>query len=491
MKQLRKLIQNIEIIKSEGDLEVKVSAIQFDSRKVEKSSLFIAISGTQVDGHNYIDQAIKLGAIVIMCEKLPLKTQDAVTYLQVKSTAEVLGVLAANYYDHPSESLNLIGITGTNGKTTVATLLYRLFMDLGFKAGLLSTVEYRIGDFVLPSTHTTPDAISLQKLIRDMVDSGCDYCFMEVSSHAIDQHRTKGLEFKGGVFTNITHDHLDYHGSFEQYLKVKKKFFDELPETSFALVNADDKNGAVMVQNTKAKKYKYSLRSFADFKGKILDNTIDGLLLEMNGIQLHSRLVGEFNASNLLAVYGVAFLSGIENVELLTALSNLKPAEGRFEYVREIYTRRVGIVDYAHTPDALEKIFEAVEQVKPLHAKIITVVGCGGDRDKAKRPLMGKIAVKHSDIAILTADNPRSEDPETIIKEMIAGVSETDKPRLISISDRRQAIKTACLLSGQSDIILVAGKGHEKYQEIKGTKYPFDDLVILQEEMNTSALKYV
>ncbi|HMG16004.1 MAG TPA: UDP-N-acetylmuramoyl-L-alanyl-D-glutamate--2,6-diaminopimelate ligase [Saprospiraceae bacterium] len=491
MKQLKNLIQNIEILQVEGVLEVEISGIEFDSRKVEKSSLFIAISGTQVDGHNYIDQAIKMGATVIICQDFPTSFQKGVSYLKVKNTTEVLGILAANYYDHPSKLLKLIGITGTNGKTTVATLLYRLFMDLGFKAGLLSTVEYRIGDFVLASSHTTPDAISLQKLIRDMVDSGCEYCFMEVSSHAIDQYRTQALEFKGGVFTNITHDHLDYHGTFDNYLKVKKKFFDELPETAFALVNSDDKNGIVMMQNTKAKKYKYSLRSFADFKAKILDNTIDGLLLEVNGTQMHSRLVGEFNASNLLAVYGTASLCGVDNLELLTALSNLKPAEGRFEYVREIYTRRVGIVDYAHTPDALEKIFEAIAQVKPSRARIITVVGCGGDRDKSKRPLMGKIAVKHSDIAIFTADNPRSEDADSIINEMLAGVPEGDIKKTVNITDRKQAIKTACLMSGQSDIIVVAGKGHEKYQEIKGVKYPFDDLVILQEEMNSSALKYV
>lgn len=491
MKQLNTLIKNIEILQVIGSLEVEVSTIEFDSRKVIKSSLFIAISGTQVDGHNFIDKAIESGANTIMCQVLPTSLKEGISFLKVRNTADVLGVISSNYYEHPSASLNLIGITGTNGKTTVATLLYKLFMDLGFKAGLLSTVEYRIGDYTIPSTHTTPDAISIQKLLREMVDSGCEYCFMEVSSHAIDQGRINGLEFKGAVFTNLTHDHLDYHGTFENYLKVKKRFFDTLPEGSFALVNADDKNGAVMIQNTKAKKYKYSLRSFADFKGKILDNTIDGLLLEINGIQIHSRLVGDFNASNLLAIYGTASLSGIESVELLTALSNLKPAEGRFEYVREIYTRRVGIVDYAHTPDALEKIIETIEQVKPVKAKIITVVGCGGDRDKTKRPIMGAIVAKYSDIAILTSDNPRSEDPETIINEMAKDVPKSELSKLIMISDRKQAIKTACLLSGQSDIILVAGKGHEKYQEIKGTKYPFDDLVILQEEMNSSALKYV
>jgi UDP-N-acetylmuramoyl-L-alanyl-D-glutamate--2,6-diaminopimelate ligase len=444
--------------------------------------MFVAVKGSQVDGHEFIEKAIEKGATAVLVEVLPKVMPKEVCFLQVKDSAEVLGQIAANYFDCPSEKLQLVGVTGTNGKTTTVTLLYELFMALGYKVGLISTIENKIAGRTIPATHTTPDAVSLNQLIAQMVEEGCSYAFMEVSSHAIHQRRIAGVQYAGAVFTNITHDHLDYHQTFQAYIEAKKRLFDDLPKTSFALVNVDDKRGEIMIQNTKAKSYRYGLKKLADFKAKIIENSLIGLHLKLDGEEFHGRLIGEFNAYNLLTVYAVANLLGQDKTEVLRELSQLKAAEGRFDYLYEVEKKVIGIVDYAHTPDALEKVLTTINDLKQ-NGKVITVVGCGGDRDKTKRPEMAKIACKWSDQVILTADNPRSEVPEQIIREMEAGVPLEWAKKVLSITDRRQAIKTATKLALTNDVILVAGKGHEKYQEIKGVKYPFDDKQILKEEL--------
>ena len=479
--KLKQLLSNVLTIQELGIFDKEISKVVFDSRKVELSSLFIAVKGTQVDGHQYIEKAIEKGAVVIVCEVLPQNLKDTVTYMQVADSAIALGIIAHNFYDHPSKKLQLIGVTGTNGKTTIVTLLHRLFSKLGYKVGLLSTVENRIGEQIIPSTHTTPDAIAINSLLNDMVEMGCEYAFMEVSSHAIHQERVSGLIFKGGVYSNISHDHLDYHKTFKEYINAKKKFFDDLPKTAFALTNVDDKNGKIMIQNTKAETATYGLRRLADFKGKILDNRIEGLHLTVNDQELYCRLVGVFNAYNLLAVYGVGKLLNFKAIELLTILSDLSAAEGRFDTI--VKNNKVGIVDYAHTPDALENVLDTIQKVAKRTQKIITVVGCGGDRDKKKRPIMAKVACEKSDMVILTSDNPRNETPIAILEDMEKGIPENATHKVLVISDRKQAIKTACKFAKTGDIILVAGKGHEKYQEIKGEKFPFDDKNTLINEL--------
>ena len=479
--KLEPILSNIVIEQKVGHSNREISKVVFDSRKVEAASLFVAVHGTQVDGHRFIEKAIISGATVIVCETLPEKIDESILYIKVANSAAALGMLAHNYYQHPSKKLQLIGVTGTNGKTTTVTLLHRLFSELGYKVGLLSTVENKIGQKTIPSTHTTPDALAINALLDEMVNQGCQYAFMEVSSHAIHQERINGLVFKGGVFTNISHDHLDYHETFKAYINAKKKFFDDLPKTAFALTNVDDKNGKIMVQNTKAKIATYGLKRMAYYKAKILDNRIEGLHLIVNEQELYCRLVGVFNAYNLLAVYGVGNLLEFNEVELLTILSNLTAAEGRFDTV--IKNEKVGIVDYAHTPDALVNVLDTIQTVAKHSQKIITLVGCGGDRDKVKRPIMAKVACEKSDMVILTSDNPRSEDPNAILADMEKGIPEEANHKVLVISDRKQAIKTACKFAKAGDIILVAGKGHEKYQEIKGEKFPFDDKQTLINEL--------
>lgn len=464
-----------------GDLDVSVAQIDFDSRNVVKGSLFAAVPGTITDGHNFINRAIEKGSKSIVCENLPPELVEGVTYLKVKDSADAVAKIAANFYDHPSKDLKLIGVTGTNGKTTTATLLYDLFTKLGYKVGLISTIENKIGKTILPATHTTPNAVAINLLIREMVDAGCDFVFMEVSSHAVHQRRVVGLHFTGGVFTNISHDHLDYHKTFKAYIEAKKMFFDNLPKSAFALTNLDDKRGNVMLQNTKAKTYRYSLRKMADFKAKIIDNSLTGLHLDLNGQDFYGRLIGEFNAYNLVTVYAVACLLEQDPIEVLAALSDLKAAEGRFDYLQDPERNIIGIVDYAHTPDALEKVLNTVLQLKKGTEKVITLCGCGGDRDKAKRPIMAKVACDYSDLVILTSDNPRTEDPEAIIEDMEAGIPAYASRKVLSITNRGQAIKTANRLAQSGDIILIAGKGHEKYQEINGVKHHFDDKEKLRE----------
>ncbi|MEZ5059107.1 MAG: UDP-N-acetylmuramoyl-L-alanyl-D-glutamate--2,6-diaminopimelate ligase [Saprospiraceae bacterium] len=477
---LRLVVKKAEILDVKGELEKEISDISSIHEKVSPGTLFYATKGTQADGHQFIDIAVDKGATAIVCEVFPKEIREGITYIRVGDTKEALGSGASEFFGNPSRQLKVVGITGTNGKTTCVTLLYQLFTGLGYKCGLLSTIENKIGEEVIPSTHTTPDAISLNALLAEMVTRGCEFAFMEASSHAIDQRRIAGIQFSGCVFTNITHDHLDYHKTFQNYIEVKKRLFDELGKESFAIVNVDDKRGSVMVQNTKARVKTFALKRPADFKGKILGNTLQGLHLQVNGIELFTRLMGAFNAYNLLAVYGVALEFGFKEEEILTQLSSLKAAEGRFEYIIEPKSGAVGIVDYAHTPDALEKVLQTILQFKQPKNQVITVVGCGGDRDKTKRPLMAQISCSYSEMVILTSDNPRSEDPETIIKEMEEGVPEEQKNQILSITNREQAIRTAVKLAKNNDIILVAGKGHEKYQEIKGVKHPFDDLLILK-----------
>ncbi len=479
--KLEPILSNVIIEKKVGNSNREISKVVFDSRKVEVASLFVAVKGTQVDGHQFIEKAVESGATVIVCETFPSIFNESVLYIKVANSAAALGMIAHNYYGQPSNNLQLIGITGTNGKTTTVTLLHRLFSELGFKVGLLSTVENKIGQEIIPSTHTTPDAIAINELLKEMVNQGCEYAFMEVSSHAIHQERINGLVFRGGAYTNISHDHLDYHKTFKEYINAKKKFFDDLPKTAFALTNVDDKNGKIMVQNTKAKKATYGVQRMADFKAKILDNRIEGLHLMVNDQELYCRLVGVFNAYNLLTVYGIGKLLEFDDLELLTILSNLPAAEGRFDTV--VKNNKVGIVDYAHTPDALVNVLDTIQKVAKRTQKIITVVGCGGDRDKVKRPIMAKVACEKSDMVILTSDNPRSEDPDAILNDMEKGIPETANHKTLVISDRKQAIKTACKFAKAGDIILVAGKGHEKYQEIKGKKFPFDDKQTLINEL--------
>lgn len=481
MKALKDILTNIQVVQTIGNQDILVANIAFDSRKVGKNSMFVAVKGTQVDGHIFIEKAITLGANVIVCEDLPVEFTDNITYIKVENSGDVLGEMAGNFYDNPSTKLKLVGITGTNGKTTCATILYKLFMGMGYKTGLLSTVENKIGNQIIPATHTTPNPVALNELLAKMVESGCDYAFMEVSSHAIAQGRVAGLDFDGGVFTNITHDHLDYHKTFKNYINAKKKFFDDLNKNAFALTNIDDRRGDVMLQNTKAKKYTYAVKKMANFKAKIVENSLLGLQLILNDTEFYSRLIGEFNAYNLLAVYGTATLLGHDDMEVLTVLSDLQSAEGRFDYIVSHEKNIVGIVDYAHTPDALEKVLTTIDGLKAGDTKVITVVGCGGDRDKTKRPIMAKVACDYSDQVILTSDNPRTENPNTILEEMEKGIPPYATQKVLTIENRRQAIKTACALAKQNDIILVAGKGHEKYQDINGVKHHFDD----KEELKT------
>ncbi|MBN9299046.1 MAG: UDP-N-acetylmuramoyl-L-alanyl-D-glutamate--2,6-diaminopimelate ligase [Filimonas sp.] len=474
MKTLQDILYKVRLLSVKGNTEVPVKDIQIDSRKVTEGSVFVAIRGVQADGHAFIDKAVDLGATVIVCEDVPQVTRENVIYVQVANTHEAVAYMAHNYYGEPSKKIKIVGVTGTNGKTTIATVLYKLFTELGYKCGLLSTVQNMIGTEVSPATHTTPDAVSLNALLHQMVEAGCKYAFMECSSHAIHQHRITGLYFTGALFSNITHDHLDYHKTFDEYIRVKKSFFDNLSSSAFAISNLDDKRGTVMLQNTPAKKYYYSLKSMAEFKGKILENALTGLVMMVNDKEVHFRLIGEFNAYNILAIYGAAICLGEKGDEVLRVLSMLTSAEGRFDYVVS-NSRIIGIVDYAHTPDALENVLATIKKLRKGHEKVITVVGCGGDRDKTKRPEMAKIAADMSDKVILTSDNPRSEDPQEIIKDMEAGLNTAGKRKSISIVDRREAIKTAVSLAGPEDILLVAGKGHEKYQEIKGVKNHFDD----------------
>ncbi|MCW8941010.1 MAG: UDP-N-acetylmuramoyl-L-alanyl-D-glutamate--2,6-diaminopimelate ligase, partial [Flavobacteriales bacterium] len=452
-------------------------------REVEDASLFVAVVGTATDGHQYINQTIEKGAVAIVCEHFPEQLHDGITYVKVKDSAAALGIIAANFYDNPSNELKLVGITGTNGKTTTATLLHELFVQLGYQVGLLSTVVNKIGNDAIPSTHTTPNAVELNKLLRKMVEAGCDYCFMEVSSHAIHQHRVTGVAFSGAVFTNITHDHLDYHKTFDEYIKAKKMFFDMLPENAFALVNKDDKNGMVMLQNTKAKPYTFALKSAADFTARILESGFSGMMLHIDKNEVWTKLIGGFNVYNLLSIYAVAVLLEQDKLNTLTAISNLNAVEGRFQYIKS-QDNISGIVDYAHTPDALKNVLGTISEIRTNNETVITVVGCGGDRDKTKRPLMAQIACEYSNKVILTSDNPRSENPEQIINDMKAGVEPQHYKKVLSITNREEAIKTACMLAESNDIILVAGKGHEKYQEINGEKFPFDDLEILKKQFS-------
>jgi UDP-N-acetylmuramoyl-L-alanyl-D-glutamate--2,6-diaminopimelate ligase len=481
MKNLGDILKDVAVVKIIGSETIAIKAIQMDSRKAEPNDCFVAIKGTLADGHQFINACIDKGALVIVCETLPNSLKEEVTYVEVKNASVALGKMASNFYDNPSKRMKVVGVTGTNGKTSVVTLLFRLYRSFGKNVGLLSTVQNQINEEIIPSTHTTPDAVSLSKLMKQMADAGCEYCFMEVSSHAVDQNRISGISFTGAVFTNITHDHLDYHKTFDNYLKAKKKFFDELDETAFALTNVDDRNGSVMLQNTKAEKCSYALRTPADFKGKIIDNSVAGLQLDINNVELYTRLIGEFNAYNLLAVYGIAILLGADKMECLTSLSALTPPDGRFDQVISANQKIVGIVDYAHTPDALKNVLQTINTIRNGNENVIAVVGCGGDRDAAKRPVMAEVAAHLSSKCILTSDNPRSEDANEILQQMFAGVDVAEKKKVLTITDRREAIKTACMLAEKQDIILVAGKGHEKYQEIKGVKYPFDDKAILEE----------
>jgi UDP-N-acetylmuramoyl-L-alanyl-D-glutamate--2,6-diaminopimelate ligase len=478
--KLQDILYKVRLHAIEGNTDIDIKDIQIDSRKVSAGSLFVAIRGTQVDGHHFINKAIELGAVAVVYDTFPDDRLEDITYLQVDDTNEAVAYMAHNFYREPSTKLKLVGVTGTNGKTTIATLLYKLFTQLGHKCGLISTVQNQISNQIIPATHTTPDAVSLNALLRRMADEGCEYAFMEVSSHAIHQHRVTALQFAGGLFSNITHDHLDYHKTFDEYIRVKKSFFDNLPSSAFAISNADDKRGMVMLQNTSAKKYFYSLKTVADFKGKILDNSLTGLQMIVNDKEVHFLLIGEFNAYNLLAVFGAAICLGKQREEVLTALSAITGAEGRFDYI--ISSKGiVGIVDYAHTPDALENVLSTIKKLRKGYEQVITVVGCGGDRDKTKRPIMAQAACDLSDKAILTSDNPRTEDPQQILRDMEAGLNTAAKRKYITISDRREAIKTAVSLANEEDIILVAGKGHEKYQDINGEKNHFDDKEVLKE----------
>jgi UDP-N-acetylmuramoyl-L-alanyl-D-glutamate--2,6-diaminopimelate ligase len=480
MQLLQTLLHNVQVLNTIGSLNVPVESITFDSRKVQAGVLFVAVRGVQADGHVYITKAAEANAVAIVCEELPEEKNAAVTYVLVNNSAEALGQMASSFYDNPSAKLQLVGVTGTNGKTTSVTLLHKLFRELGYHVGLLSTVQNQIDEEIIPATHTTPDAVTLNELLAKMVKAGCTHCFMEVSSHAMVQQRVAGLTFAGGVFTNITHDHLDYHGSFDEYIKAKKSFFDMLPKGAFALVNADDKRGSVMVQNTRASIHEFSLRKATEFKARIIDNTIQGLHLDIDGNEIWCKLIGAFNAYNLLGAYGVAVLLGEDPTETLTVLSALDSAAGRFDYIVSD-AQITGIVDYAHTPDALENVLNTIQQIRTPLQKVITIVGCGGNRDAAKRPVMAEIACRLSDKVILTSDNPRFEEPQTILADMQKGVKPLDYKKTLSVLDRKEAIKTACMLAEPDDIILVAGKGHETYQEIQGVKYPFDDKQVLQE----------
>lgn len=480
MKVLKDILYKVGIEAVHGTTDIAISKIEFDSRKVELNDVFVAIKGTLSDGHDYIQKALNHGAIAIICQEFPSVIVNGVTYIKVKDSNEALALLATNFYENPSEKIRLVGVTGTNGKTTIASLLYQLFKKAGYKVGLLSTVKIMVDEQEFKATHTTPDSLTINRYLDLMVQEGCEFCFMEVSSHGVHQKRAEGLQFEGGIFTNLSHDHLDYHNSFAEYRDVKKSFFDNLPKNAFALTNADDKNGAVMLQNTKARKLSYALKSYADYKAQILENQLSGLLLKINDNEVWVKLIGSFNAYNLLAIYGVAVELGIEKMEALRLLSELESVSGRFQYIIS-ESKITAIVDYAHTPDALENVLKTIENIRTNNEQLITVIGCGGDRDKTKRPIMANIASTISDKVIFTSDNPRTEDPEIIIKEMGKGVEPQNFKKTVSILDRKQAIKTACQLANPNDIILIAGKGHETYQEIKGVRYDFDDLKIVTE----------
>lgn len=482
MKTVTQIFQQVKTISVLGNPEVEISQLTIDSRQVGPKTLFAALKGTQTDGHSYIEKAIELGASAILCQDLPAVIHPNVTYIQVNDSSESLGYASSNFYDNPSSKLKLVGITGTNGKTTTVTLLFRLFRKLGYRCGLISTVQNQIDDTVIPSTHTTPDSINLNKLLAQMVEAGCTYAFMEVSSHSVVQHRITGLSFTGAIFSNITHDHLDFHQTFDNYIKAKKGFFDMLPKTAFALINIDDRRGSVMVQNTKASISTYSLETLATVKGRIVSDSIYGLEMEINNKEVHFQLIGTFNAYNLMAIYGAAILLGEDKDEVLINMSSLQTAPGRFEQIVSPDTRKVGIVDYAHTPDALENVLKTINQIKEGNQQVITIVGCGGNRDATKRPIMAKIACELSDKVILTSDNPRFEDPEEILAQMQKGIPPIDFKKTKTIIDRKEAIHFAINeLSENGDIILVAGKGHETYQDIQGVKHDFDDRVIIRE----------
>lgn len=482
MKLLREILYKVEINSVVGSTSLSINKIEFDSRLISDGDMYIAITGVNVDGHSFISQAIQNGANCIVCEKTPEIKTDGVVYINVKSSRKALAIISSNYFDNPSSKLNLIGVTGTNGKTTIATLLFDLYTELEIKSGLISTVKISYDNKNFQANQTTPDSLSINRFLSEMVNSNVRYCFMEVSSHGIDQNRTDGLVFKGGIFTNLTHDHLDYHESFENYRDTKKQFFDSLSNNSFALTNNDDKNGMVMLQNTIADKYTYSLNSVSDFKAKILESSFDGMLLKINSTELWSKLVGKFNAYNILSVYSAASILGLPKNELLKAMSSLDAVAGRFQFYKK--NKITAIVDYAHTPDALENILKSINEIKTSENSLITVIGCGGNRDKSKRPLMGDIASNLSSKVIFTSDNPRFEDPEIIIEEMISGVKSTNSNKTISISNRKEAIKAACQFARTNDIILVAGKGHESYQEVKGVRSDFDDFEIVKELLN-------
>lgn len=477
---LSELIKGIRVEEVTGDVQCDIADVHIDSRRVANGHLFVAMRGTQVDGHKYIQSAIEKGAVAIVCEQLPEALTEGVVYVRVTNSEEVVGPIATAFNGYPTDKVRLIGVTGTNGKTTIATLLYNMFRAMGYKVGLVSTVCNYIDDVAIPTEHTTPDAITLNALLGRMADEGCKYVFMEVSSHSVAQHRIGGLKFAGGIFTNLTRDHMDYHKTVDNYLRAKKAFFDALPKDAFVVTNADDKNGLVMTQNTRAKVYTYSLRSLADFKGRILEHYFDGMLLEINKVEVFVQFIGKFNASNLLAVYGAACMLGKRPEEVLTILSTLRSVNGRFEALHSPagYT---AIVDYAHTPDAITNVLNAIHEVQGGKGRVITVVGAGGNRDKGKRPLMAQEAVKGSDRVIITSDNPRFEDPQEIINDMLAGLAPAQRTSVLSIVDRREAIRTACMLAEKGDVILVAGKGHETYQDVQGVKHHFDDKEVLRE----------
>ncbi len=483
MKDLNSLLKNIDVVNRIGENNPTIQDLVFDSRLVKPGVLFFATKGVTTDGHKFIANAVKSGAVAVVCEELPSEIDSAIDYIQTTDASKAMGFMASAFYDYPSSQLTLVGVTGTNGKTTIATLLYNLVRNLGYKAGLFSTVTNYINDQHIDATHTTPDAVALNKIMAQMVEAGCDYCFMEVSSHSVVQHRIAGLNFKGGIFTNLTHDHLDYHKTFDAYLKAKKSFFDDLNPQSFAITNVDDKNGLVMVQNSKAKTYTYSIRELANFKARIIESAFEGMHLEINGKELWTPFVGHFNVQNLLAVYGAGILCGFNSDEVLVAISQLVSVSGRFETIRS-NEGITAVVDYAHTPDALKNVIETINDIRQPGQQLITVVGAGGDRDKTKRPIMAAEAVKGSNKVILTSDNPRSEDPEEIIKEMMAGVPFSNKMSVVAITNRRDAIRAACMMANVGDIILVAGKGHETYQEVKGVKHHFDDKEIIREIFN-------
>jgi UDP-N-acetylmuramoyl-L-alanyl-D-glutamate--2,6-diaminopimelate ligase len=480
VKILKDILYKVAIEAVKGSTDVAINSIDFDSRKISLNDVFVAIRGSVSDGHNFIEKAVNQGAIAVVCEAFPERIINGVTYIQVKNTNEALAFLANNFYENPSSQLRLVGITGTNGKTTVASLLYQLFKKAGYKVGLLSTVKILVDEHEYKATHTTPDSLTINHYLNEMVNEGCEFCFMEVSSHGIHQKRTEGLQFEGGVFTNLSHDHLDYHTSFAEYRDVKKAFFDGLSTSAFALTNVDDKNGSVMLQNTKARKLSYALKSYADYKAQILESQLTGLLLKINDNEVWVKLIGNFNAYNMLAIYGVAIELGIEKIEALRLLSELVSVAGRFQFIIS-KLKITAIVDYAHTPDALENVLQTISEIRTKKEQLITVVGCGGDRDKTKRPIMAEVASRISDKVIFTSDNPRTEVPETIVEDMERGVDPQNLKKTISIVDRRQAIKSACMMANENDIILIAGKGHENYQEINGVRTDFDDLKIVTE----------